>query len=153
MAVLCDVLRSLGVGLLCLAGSSAEPAGPAARADSSRPCSRCMPNRTASTAATRLPESWRSGDDLESACRNTVATGDAGIGPEKPHLAKPSRRPPRRPIPTKQPAPNQAWLKTSRPCAQSQMGDRHHLPAHRRWLGLSGRGASTCSAARSSAGH
>ena len=79
-------------------------------------------------------------DDLETACRNTVARGHAGNGPDKPRLQglyadhHPGRS-------DEAAGPEHARPRLHGDPAESQVGDRHHLPADARRLGLPGRGA------------
>ena len=138
VAVMCDVLNVSTSGYY---DSIDRP--PSARAERHERIQQAVPQVHAEShgiyGSYKIAEVLQQREDLESACRNTVAAAMRELG-LKSRVCKRFTPTTTQTDPTKQPADNTLDRDFTADGAESQMGDRHHLPGHGGRLGLPGGG-------------
>ena len=152
VALMCERAERQPVGLLRLGERPHQPACLANASGFAQRFARCHAESHGDLRqSARSPKNWRQRDELESACRNTVAPAMRELG-LKSRVSKTFTPTTTQADPTQTARREHAGSRLHGQRAEPQMGDRHHLPADRSQAGFTWPWSSTCSAARSWAG-
>ena len=116
---------------------NASPArGPSVTRGFGRPCKQVHAESHGIYGSVKIAQTLQQRDDLEHACRNTVAKAMRELG-LKSRVRQSFTPTTTRVDPTEQPAPNTLAQDFTAAAAQSQMGDRHHVsPTEQGWVYL-----------------